>query len=119
MNTARGPTRKKYLARTMQDFTTKVLKASAMRGQDFRRATPSRVGLPSLGVGKLDQALYLGNGQGRKPLAQFVDSLPEVVTVNDGVGHNARTAHDGPSRYLAGDFLDQFALHPDNVRICV
>ena len=25
MNTARGPTRKKYLARTIQDFTTKVL----------------------------------------------------------------------------------------------
>jgi hypothetical protein len=28
MNAARGPTREKYLARTIQDFTTKVLNGS-------------------------------------------------------------------------------------------
>jgi site-specific recombinase XerD len=37
MNTARGPTRKKYLARTIQDFTTKVLNHCASQG--LARAT--------------------------------------------------------------------------------
>jgi hypothetical protein len=60
-----------------------------MRGQDFRRATPSRVGLSSLGVGKLDQAFDLGDGQGREAFAEFVDSFSEVEAVNDtgGGGH--------------------------------
>jgi hypothetical protein len=57
-----------------------------MRGQDFRRARPSRLMLPSLGVGKINQALNLRNGQGRKTLAEFVDSLPKVVAVDNGIG---------------------------------
>jgi hypothetical protein len=43
--------------------------------------------------------------------------FPEVVTIDNGVGQNARTAHDGPPRHLAGDLFHQFALHPTKSRI--
>ncbi len=48
-------------------------------------------------MGKLDQAFDLVNGQRREALAQFLNRFPEVEAIHNGVGQNARPAHDGLS----------------------
>lgn len=72
-----------------------------------------------MGVGKLDQPLDLGDRERGKPLLNFLDGVAEIVAVHDGVGHNARAAHDGPPRYLAGNLLDRLTSQPIDIRIDV
>jgi len=72
--------------------------------------------LPSLHVGKLDQALDRFDGQGGKAFVEFVDAFAKFVPANDGIRQDARTAHDGPARHRAGNSLDQFACGPVDFR---
>src|ERR1043166_7496742 len=72
--------------------------------------------LPPLSVGKLDQPVDLGDRKRGKALMDFVDVVAEIVAVHNSVRHNARSAHHGSSRNLAGDLFNQFASHPVDVR---
>ena len=62
--------------------------------------------LLALCVGKFDQASYLRQRERGKSLVEFFDGFAEIVAADDGVGEDARAAHDGAAGYFAGDALD-------------
>jgi hypothetical protein len=64
----------------------------AASGRDSRQATRSRLGLHSSSVRKIDQPLNLGHGKRRKTFAEFLDARSEIVTVNNCIRQNARSA---------------------------
>ena len=68
-----------------------------------------------MSVGKLDQPLDLGNGKSWEPLVYLIEAVSKIVAVHNRVGYNARTAHDGSSRYLAVNALDQLTGRPIDV----
>jgi hypothetical protein len=70
----------------------------------------------SLPVSKFDQTSYLRHRKSGKSQAKLLDSFAEVVTADDGVGHDARSAYNWSARHLAGNALNQLALGPLNVR---
>src|ERR1039458_1971727 len=87
--------------------------SGAACGRDSRQATRSRLGLHSSSVRKIDQPLNLGQGKRMKIIAEFLDALSEIVTVNSCIRQNARSTYGGLSRHLARNLFDQFAGHPD------
>ena len=66
-------------------------------------------------MSKFDEPPDLLERKRGKSLVKFVDALPHIEAIHNGVWQDARTAHYGPSRNLAGDLFDQFALHPVDV----
>jgi hypothetical protein len=45
----------------------------------------------------------------------LIEAVSKIVAVHNRVGYNARTAHDGSSRYLAVNALDQLTGRPIDV----
>jgi hypothetical protein len=72
-----------------------------------------------MSVGKLNQAFDLVNGKRRPIFVDVLDALAHVIAVHNPVRQDARTAHDGPPRDLAGNLLDQFASRSVYARMCV
>jgi hypothetical protein len=72
MNTARGPTRKKYLARTIQDFTTKVLNSLPIPKKFNRDA---QFDPRSNGIRGTDGAIY-------NELPRPLDQMPNIGCYN-------------------------------------
>src|ERR1035441_217899 len=83
MNTARGPTRKKYLARTIQDFTTKVLSSGV-----FSSCADARV---------RDIKVRAGGSGSTGLCPEVFESLiePAAAQSNDGVGTSYGPEHAG------------------------
>ena len=72
MNTARGPTRKKYLARTIQDFTTKVLNSLPIP-KKFKETLNSIIA--QNGIRGTDGAIY-------NELPRPLDQMPNIGCYN-------------------------------------
>jgi hypothetical protein len=56
----------------------------------------------ALRLSELNQTRYLGHRKSGKSLVKLLNRFSEVLTSDDGVRHDAGSAHHGPARYFAG-----------------
>jgi hypothetical protein len=56
----------------------------------------------ALRLSELDQTPYLGYRKSGKSLVKLLNRFSELVTSDDGVRHDAGSAHHWPARYFAG-----------------